>query len=409
MAVNLNKEAIHMQKVVLSEPLRTAIGAFGGTLKDTNSAKLGATVVKEILDRTGIDPKEIDDCIMGNILGAGQGMNVSRQISIEAGLPVETPAVTINRVCGSGVQSIALAAQAIKAGDAEAIIAGGTENMNLAPFYLPKARYGYRMGMPKDEIVDGMVYDGLWDIFNDYHMGVTAENLAESYNISKDEQDEFAYKSQQKCKAAQDEGRFKDEIVPVLIPQRRGDPLAFDRDEHPKGDTTLEALKSLRPVFKVGGTVTAGNASGINDGAAAILVSSEKKAKDLGLKPVASILSYAVGGVDPSIMGIGPVPAIQKALDKAKLSLDDIDLFELNEAFAAQSLAVLRDLPIPEDKINVNGGAIALGHPIGASGTRILVTLLHEMGKRKKVKRGLAALCIGGGMGIAIIVEKEKN
>lgn len=409
MAVNLKQEAILMQKVVLSEPLRTAIGAFGGTLKDTSSAKLGAAVVKEILDRTGIDPKEIDDCIMGNILGAGQGMNVSRQISIEAGLPVETPAVTINRVCGSGVQSIALAAQAIKAGDSEAIIAGGTENMNLAPFYLPKARYGYRMGMPKDEIVDGMVYDGLWDIFNDYHMGVTAENLAESYNISKDEQDEFAYKSQMKCKAAQDEGRFNDEIVPILIAQRRGDPLPFIKDEHPKGDTTLEALKGLRPVFKVGGTVTAGNASGINDGAAAVIVSSEKKAKELGLKPVASIVSYAVGGVDPSIMGIGPVPAIQKALDKAKLSLDDIDLFELNEAFAAQSLAVLRDLPIPEEKINVNGGAIALGHPIGASGTRILVTLLHELGRRKKAKRGLAALCIGGGMGIAIIVEKEKN
>jgi acetyl-CoA C-acetyltransferase len=409
LAVNLKQEAILMQKVVLSEPLRTAIGAFGGTLKDTSSAKLGAAVVKEILDRTGIDPKEIDDCIMGNILGAGQGMNVSRQISIEAGLPVETPAVTINRVCGSGVQSIALAAQAIKAGDSEAIIAGGTENMNLAPFYLPKARYGYRMGMPKDEIVDGMVYDGLWDIFNDYHMGVTAENLAESYNISKDEQDEFAYKSQMKCKAAQDEGRFNDEIVPILIAQRRGDPLPFIKDEHPKGDTTLEALKGLRPVFKVGGTVTAGNASGINDGAAAVIVSSEKKAKELGLKPVASIVSYAVGGVDPSIMGIGPVPAIQKALDKAKLSLDDIDLFELNEAFAAQSLAVLRDLPIPEEKINVNGGAIALGHPIGASGTRILVTLLHELGRRKKAKRGLAALCIGGGMGIAIIVEKEKN
>jgi len=409
LAVNLKQEAILMQKVVLSEPLRTAIGAFGGTLKDTSSAKLGAAVVKEILDRTGIDPKEIDDCIMGNILGAGQGMNVSRQISIEAGLPVETPAVTINRVCGSGVQSVALAAQAIKAGDSEAIIAGGTENMNLAPFYLPKARYGYRMGMPKDEIVDGMVYDGLWDIFNDYHMGVTAENLAESYNISKDEQDEFAYKSQMKCKAAQDEGRFNDEIVPILIAQRRGDPLPFIKDEHPKGDTTLDALKGLRPVFKVGGTVTAGNASGINDGAAAVIVSSEKKAKELGLKPVASIVSYAVGGVDPSIMGIGPVPAIQKALDKAKLSLDDIDLFELNEAFAAQSLAVLRDLPIPEEKINVNGGAIALGHPIGASGTRILVTLLHELGRRKKAKRGLAALCIGGGMGIAIIVEKEKN
>jgi len=398
-----------MQKVVISEPLRTAIGAFGGTLKDTSPINLGSTVVKEILDRTGVDPKEIDDCILGNILSAGQGMNISRQVALGSGLPIETPAVTVNRVCGSGVQTIVQAAQAIKAGDAEAIIAGGTENMNQAPFYLQKARYGYRMGMPKDEIVDGMVYDGLWDIFNDYHMGVTAENLAEAYNISKDEQDEFSYKSQMKCKAAMDDDRFQDEIVPVMIPQRRSDPIPFEKDEHPKGDTTLEGLQRLRPVFKVGGTVTAGNASGINDGAAAVLVSSEKKAKELGLKPAASIISYAVAGVDPSIMGIGPVPAIQKALDKAKLSIDDIDLFELNEAFAAQSLAVLRDLPIPEDKINVNGGAIALGHPIGASGTRILVTLLHEMAKRKKARLGLAALCIGGGMGIAIIVEKEKG
>ena len=397
-----------MQRVVISEPLRTAIGAFGGILKDTPAPKLGSTVVKEILERTGIDPKEIEDCIMGNILSAGQGMNTSRQVALDAGLPTETPAFTINRVCGSGVQSVALAAQAIKAGDADAIIAGGTENMNQAPFYLQKARYGYRMGMPKEEIVDGMVYDGLWDIFNDYHMGVTAENLAEAYNLSKEEQDEFAYKSQMKCKEAMESGRFKDEIVPVMIPQRRADPMAFDTDEHPKGDTTKEGLAKLRAVFKVGGTVSAGNASGINDGAAAVLVTSDKKAKVLGLKPYASIVSYAVAGVDPSIMGIGPVPAIQKALDKAKLSLDDIDLFELNEAFAAQSLAVLKDLPIPEEKINVNGGAIALGHPIGASGTRILVTLLHEMKKRKKAKRGLAALCIGGGMGIAIIVEKEK-
>ncbi len=395
-----------MQKVVISEPLRTAIGAFGGTLKDTSATTLGSTVIKEILDRTGIDPKEIDDCILGNILSAGQGMNISRQVSIGAGLPIETPAFTINRVCGSGLQTIALAAQAIKAGDADAVIAGGTENMNQAPFYLTKARYGYKMGMPKDEIVDGMVYDGLWDIFNDYHMGVTAENLAEAYNLTKDEQDKFAYKSQVKCKAAMDSGKFEDEIVPVMIPQRRSDPIAFQTDEHPKGDTTVEGLARLRAVFKVGGTVSAGNASGINDGAAAVLVTSEKKAKDLGLKPIAQVISYAVAGVDPSIMGIGPVPAIQKALDKAGLSLDDIDLFELNEAFAAQSLAVLRDLPIPEEKINVNGGAIALGHPIGASGTRILVTLLHEMKRRKKAKRGLAALCIGGGMGIAIIVEK---
>lgn len=395
-----------MQKVVISEPLRTAIGSFGGTLKDTSTVKLGSTVIKEILKRTNVDPKEIDDCIMGSILTAGQGMNTSRQIALDAGLPIETPAFTINRVCGSGVQSIALAAQAIKAGDAETIIAGGVENMNQAPFYLNKARYGYKMGMPKEEIVDGMVYDGLWDIFNDYHMGVTAENLAEAYNISREEQDQFAYKSQVKYKAAMEEGKFKNEVVPVMIPQRRADPIPFEIDEHPKGNTTIEGLSKLRPAFKKDGTVTAGNASGINDGAAAVLVTSDEKSKELGLKPVASIISYAVAGVDPSIMGIGPVPAIQKALDKAGLSLDDIDLFELNEAFAAQSLAVLRDLPIPEDKINVNGGAIALGHPIGASGTRILVTLLHEMKRRKDAKRGLAALCIGGGMGIAIIVEK---
>ncbi|MEE9238771.1 MAG: acetyl-CoA C-acetyltransferase [Thermodesulfobacteriota bacterium] len=395
-----------MQKVVISEPLRTAIGSFGGTLKDTSTVKLGSTVIKEILKRTNVDPKEIDDCIMGSILTAGQGMNTSRQIALDAGLPIETPAFTINRVCGSGVQSIALAAQAIKAGDAETIIAGGVENMNQAPFYLNKARYGYKMGMPKEEIVDGMVYDGLWDIFNDYHMGVTAENLAEAYNISREEQDQFAYKSQVKYKAAMEEGKFKNEIVPVMIPQRRADPIPFEIDEHPKGNTTIEGLSKLRPAFKKDGTVTAGNASGINDGAAAVLVTSDEKSKELGLKPVASIISYAVAGVDPSIMGIGPVPAIQKALDKAELSLDDIDLFELNEAFAAQSLAVLRDLPIPEDKINVNGGAIALGHPIGASGTRILVTLLHEMKKREDVKLGLASLCIGGGMGIAIIVEK---
>ncbi len=395
-----------MQKVVISEPLRTAIGSFGGTLKDTSTVKLGSTVIKEILKRTNVDPKEIDDCIMGSILTAGQGMNTSRQIALDAGLPIETPAFTINRVCGSGVQSIALAAQAIKAGDAETIIAGGVENMNQAPFYLNKARYGYKMSMPKDEIVDGMVYDGLWDIFNDYHMGVTAENLAEAYNISREEQDQFAYKSQVKYKAAMEEGKFKNEIVPVMIPQRRADPIPFEIDEHPKGNTTIEGLSKLRPAFKKDGTVTAGNASGINDGAAAVLVTSDEKSKELGLNPVASVVSYAVAGVDPSIMGIGPVPAIQKALDKAELSLDDIDLFELNEAFAAQSLAVLRDLPIPEDKINVNGGAIALGHPIGASGTRILVTLLHEMKKREDVKLGLASLCIGGGMGIAIIVEK---
>jgi acetyl-CoA C-acetyltransferase len=394
-----------MQKVVLCEPLRTAIGTFGGTLKDFPATTLGSIVVKEILSRTNIDPKEIDDCIMGNILSAGQGMNPSRQVALNAGMSIQTPAFTINRVCGSGLQSVALAAQAIKAEDASLIISGGIENMSAAPFYLQKARYGYRMAMPKDEITDGMVYDGLWDIFNNYHMGVTAENLAEAYNISKQEQDEFAYKSQMKCKAAQEAGKFKDEIVPVMVAQRKGDPIPFEKDEHPRGDTTLQSLAGLRPVFKVGGTVSAGNASGINDGAAAMIVTSADKAKALGLKPAGAVVAYAVAGVEPSIMGIGPVPAIQKVLDKAGLSLDDIDLFELNEAFAVQSIAVLRDLPIPSEKINVNGGAIALGHPIGASGTVILVKLLHEM-KKRKAKRGLASLCIGGGMGIAMIVEK---
>ncbi|MGH7901790.1 MAG: acetyl-CoA C-acetyltransferase [Thermodesulfobacteriota bacterium] len=397
-----------MQKVVICEPLRTAIGAFGGALKDISATNLGATVVKEILGRTGIDPKQIEDCIMGNILGAGQGMNPSRQIALNSGLSIETPAFTLNRVCGSGLQSVALAAQAIKAEDAELVLAGGIENMSATPFYLTKARYGYRMAMPKDELIDGMVYDGLWDIFNDYHMGVTAENLAETYNITREAQDQFSYKSQMKYKAAMEEGKFNSEIVPIMIAQRRGDPLAFAKDEHARPDTTMETLSALRPVFKVGGTVTAGNASGINDGASAMLVASEKKAQQLGLKPLASIKAYAVVGVEPAIMGIGPVPAIQKVLNKAGLSMDDIDLVELNEAFAAQSLAVLSDLPIPDEKVNVNGGAIALGHPIGASGAIILTKLIHEMHRRKKVKYGLVSLCCGGGMGIAMIVEKEK-
>jgi len=397
-----------MQKVVICEPLRTAIGAFGGTLKDISAPSLGATVVKEIMGRAGIDPKEIDDCIIGNILSAGQGMNPSRQVALNSGLSIETPAFTLNRVCGSGLQSVALAAQAIKAEDAELVLAGGIENMSATPFYLTKARYGYRMAMPKDEITDGMVYDGLWDIFNDYHMGVTAENLAETYNISREAQDQFAYKSQMKYKAAMDEGRFSSEIVPIMIAQRRGDPIPFVKDEHARPDTTMETLSALRPVFKVGGTVTAGNASGINDGASAMLVASEKKAQQLGLKPLVSVKAYAVVGVEPAIMGIGPVPAIQKVLNKAGLSMDDIDLVELNEAFAAQSLAVLSDLPIPDEKVNVNGGAIALGHPIGASGAIILTKLIYEMHRRKKAKYGLVSLCCGGGMGIAMIVEKEK-
>ena len=395
-----------MEKIVISKPLRTAIGTFGGTLKDTSAVDLGTTVVKEIIKSSKLDPKEVDDCIMGNILGAGLGQNPSRQIAINSGLGVETPATTLNRLCGSGLQSVVFAAQAIKAGDADCIVAGGMENMSQAPFYLKKARWGYKMGMPKEEIVDGMVYDGLWDVFGDYHMGITAENLAEQYKISRQQQDEFAYNSQLKTKHAQENGKFDDQVVPVSIPKRKGDSTQFKTDEHPRPDVTIDSLSKLKPVFKKDGTVTAGSASGINDGAAAMIVCSESKAKNLDLKPLAFIRSYGLAGVDPSIMGIGPVPAIQKALSKAGLSIDDIDLIELNEAFAAQSLACLSDLPIAAEKLNVNGGAIALGHPIGASGTVILVKLLHEMKLRKEAKIGLCSLCIGGGMGIAMIVEK---
>ncbi|MCH7927176.1 MAG: acetyl-CoA C-acetyltransferase [Candidatus Dadabacteria bacterium] len=395
-----------MEKIVISKPLRTAIGTFGGTLKDTSAVDLGTTVVKEIIKSSKLDPKEVDDCIMGNILGAGLGQNPSRQIAINSGLGVETPATTLNRLCGSGLQSVVFAAQVIKAGDADCIVAGGMENMSQAPFYLKKARWGYKMAMPSEEIIDGMVYDGLWDVFGDYHMGITAENLAEQYKISRQQQDEFAYNSQLKTKHAQENGKFDDQIVPVSIPKRKGDSTQFKTDEHPRPDVTIDSLSKLKPVFKKDGTVTAGSASGINDGAAAMIVCSESKAKNLDLKPLAFIRSYGLAGVDPSVMGIGPVPAIQKALSKAGLSIDDIDLIELNEAFAAQSLACLSDLPIAAEKLNVNGGAIALGHPIGASGTVILVKLLHEMKLRKEAKIGLCSLCIGGGMGIAMIVEK---
>lgn len=398
-----------MERVVLSAPLRTAIGTFGGGFKDISAVQLGTAVVKEILKKTEIDPAEIDDCIFGNILSAGLGQNPSRQIAVNSGLGVDTPAFTLNRMCGSGLQSVALAAQAVKAGDSQCLIAGGTENMSQAPFYLGKARWGYKMAMPKDEVTDGMVFDGLWDIFNDYHMGVTAENLAGKYSISREAQDEFAFDSQMKTKEAVGNGRFKDQIVTIDIPQRKGNPLQFNTDEHPRPDVTLESLGNMKPVFSKNGTVTAGNASGINDGASALIVSSESKAKTLGLKPFASVRSYAVAGVDPSIMGIGPVPAIRKALEIAGLSLEDIDLFELNEAFAAQSLACLGDLKIPREKLNVNGGAIALGHPIGASGTIILVKLLHEMRHREDARYGVCSLCIGGGMGIAMIVEKTHS
>jgi len=395
-----------MNTVVLCESRRTAIGTFGGSLKNTSAVELGTSVVKDIINKAQIDPKYIDDCILGNILGAGLGQNPSRQVAINSGLGNDTPAVTLNRLCGSGLQSVAFAAQAIKAEDADCIIAGGIENMTQAPFYLNKARWGYKMAMPKDELIDGMVYDGLWDVFNDYHMGITAENLAEKYEISKQEQDNFAFNSQMKTKDAIQNGKFEDQIVNITIPQRKGDPLQFNIDEHPRHDITIELLNKMKPVFKKNGSVTAGNSSGINDGAAAVLVASDNMANKIGLIPYARIISYAIAGVDPSIMGIGPVPAIQRALYKASLSLEDIDLFEINEAFAAQSLACLRDLPIPEDKLNVNGGAIALGHPIGASGAITLVKLLHELRNREYAKYGLCSLCIGGGMGIAMIVEK---
>jgi len=389
-------------RVVISEPLRTAIGTFGGTLQDVPAVKLGVVVVKEILQRTEVEPTQIDECIMGNILGAGQGQNPARQVALGAGLDYDTPSYTLNRVCASGVQSVANATQAIKAGDSDLVIAGGIENMNLAPFLLPKARYGYRMAMnAKDEILDGMVYDGLWDIFNDYHMGITAENLAEKYKITREEQDQFAVESQGKAKKAIRGGVFKKEIVPV--PLKKG---VFDIDEHPR-EVSMAALSRLRPVFIPDGTVTAGNASGINDGAAAMLVSSEAKATELGLNPIGEVISLAVAGVDPSIMGIAPVAAMNKVLAKAGLTMDDIDLVELNEAFAAQSLAVLSDFPIPAEKLNVNGGAVALGHPIGASGAILIVKLLHEM-QRRKVKRGLVSLCVGGGQGIAMILENPN-
>ena len=391
---------------MLSEPLRTAIGTFGGTLKDISAVDLGTTVVKEIINRTSVPPEQIDDCVMGNILGAGLGQNPARQVSINSGLRVETPAITINRVCGSGLQSVVSAAQAIKSGDCECVVAGGMENMSAAPFYLRKARWGYKMSTPSDELVDGMLCDALWDAFNDYHMGVTAENLAERYEISREQQDEFAYSSQMKAKDAIENGKFTSQIVPVTVPQGRRTPVEFDTDEHPRSDVTLERISGLRPVFKKDGTVTAANSSGINDGAAALIVTSESKAEKLGLNPLASIKSYAISGVDPSIMGIGPVPAMRAALDRAGLAIGDIDLVELNEAFAAQSLALLSDFPIAKEKLNVNGGAIALGHPVGATGAVLLVKLLHEFENVRPGGYGMVSLCMGGGMGIAMIVEK---
>lgn len=391
-----------MKEVVIVSACRTAIGTFGGTLKGVPAVDLGATVVKEAVNRAGIKPEQVDELIFGNVLQAGLGQNPARQVSIKAGLPIETTAFTINIVCGSGLKAVALAANQILAGESEIVVAGGCENMSAAPYAVPAGRWGARMF--NSQMIDVMVNDGLWDAFNQYHMGITAENVAEKYGLTREMQDEFAVASQQKAQAAIESGRFKDEIVPVVIKGKKGD-IVFDTDEHPKFGTTMEKVAKLKPAFKKdGGTVTAANASGINDSAAAFVVMSKEKADELGLTPMATIVSYATGGVDPSIMGVGPVPASRKALAKAGLTIDDMDLIEANEAFAAQSLAVARDLGFDMSKVNVNGGAIALGHPIGASGARILVTLIYEM-KKRGAKYGLATLCIGGGQGQALIVK----
>ena len=392
-----------MQDVVIVAATRTAIGSFQGSLASVSAVDLGAAVIRQLLEQTGLDGAQVDEVIMGQVLTAGAGQNPARQSAIKAGLPHAVPAMTLNKVCGSGLKALHLGAQAIRCGDADVIIAGGQENMSLANYVMPGARTGLRMGHA--QIIDTMISDGLWDAFNDYHMGITAENLVEKYEISREQQDAFAAASQQKAAAAIEAGRFVDEITPILIPQRKGDPVAFKVDEQPRGDTTAESLAKLRPAFKKDGSVTAGNASSLNDGAAAVILMSAEKAKALGLPVLAKIAAYANAGVDPAIMGIGPVSATRRCLDKAGWSIGQLDLIEANEAFAAQSLAVAKDLQWDLDKVNVNGGAIALGHPIGASGCRVLVTLLHEMIKRD-AKKGLATLCIGGGQGVALALER---
>jgi acetyl-CoA C-acetyltransferase len=392
-----------MREVVIVGAARTAIGAFGGSLSKLSAVEIGTIAAKEAIKRAGIKPEIVEEVIIGNVLSAGLGQNVARQISIHAGVSEEASALTINKVCGSGLRAISMAAQFIMTGDAEVILAGGTESMSNAPYTLPGNRWGQRMG--DGAVVDTMIKDGLWDAFNDYHMGITAENIAEQWNLTREEQDNFALRSQLKAEKAIKEGKFKDEIVPVEIPQRKGDPIIFDTDEYPKMGSTIEKLSKLKPAFKNDGTVTAANASGINDGAVMFIVMSKDKAEELGLKPLVTIKSYASGGVDPKIMGYGPVPATRKALQKAGMTVADLDLVEANEAFAAQSLAVVKDLGLDSEIVNVNGGAIALGHPVGASGARILITLIYEM-IRRDAKTGLATLCIGGGQGTAIIVER---
>ncbi|MCM3709842.1 acetyl-CoA C-acetyltransferase [Sporosarcina luteola] len=390
-------------EVVIVSAVRTAIGSFLGSLKDVSASELGGIVIKEALTRSGVKAEDVDEVIMGNVLQAGLGQNPARQAAIKGGLPETVPAMTINKVCGSGLKAVHLARQAILAGDADIVVAGGMENMSQAPFLLRNAREGFKMGDQK--LVDSMISDGLWCAFKDYHMGITAENLCDRYSITRDEQDAFSAASQEKAATAIENGKFKDEIVPVEIPQLKGEPIVFDTDEYVKAGTTTDKLGKLRPAFRKDGSVTAGNASGINDGAAAFVIMSRAKADELGIEPLAILTANANAGVDPSVMGIGPVQAVKNVLEKSGLDLADIDLIEANEAFAAQSLAVDRELKFDKDKLNVNGGAIALGHPIGASGARILVTLLHEM-KRRDAKTGLATLCIGGGQGVATIVQR---
>ena len=392
-----------MKDVVIVSAVRTAIGTFGGSLKDVPAVDLGALVIKEAVNRAGIKPELVEEVIMGNVIQAGLGQNTARQAAVKSGLPEEIPAMTINKVCGSGLRAVSLAAQMIKAGDADCVVAGGVESMSNAPYAIKEMRWGHKMNATKT--VDTMINDALWDAFNDYHMGVTAENIAEKWNLTREELDAFAASSQAKAEAAIKAGKFKDEIVPVVIPQRKGDPKVFDTDEGPRFGTTAETLAKLKPCFIKDGKVTAGNASGINDGAAAFVIMSADKAKELGLKVMATIKSYGSRGLDPAIMGYGPFYATKKALENVNMEVKDLDLIEANEAFASQSLAVAKDLGFDMDKVNVNGGAIALGHPVGASGARILVTLLHEMEKRD-AKTGLATLCIGGGMGTALIVER---
>lgn len=393
-----------MREAVIVSAQRTAIGSFGGAFKNVSAVELGTIAVKGALEKIGLSPNEVDEVILGNVLQAGLGQNVARQVSIHSGIPIEVPSLTINKVCGSGLKAVQLAAQAIMAGEADVIVAGGTENMSQAAYVVPGARWGMRMG--NGTMLDTMVHDGLTDIFNGYHMGVTAENIVEEFGLTREQQDELAVSSQNKAEKALLSGRFKEEIIPVRIKQRKGDDVVVDTDEYPRAGTNIETLSKMKPAFKKEGTVTAASSSGINDGAAVLIVMSREKAESLNLKPLVTIKSSASAGVDPRIMGCGPIPATKKALEKANLTINDMDLIEANEAFAAQAIAVLNELHADMEKVNVNGGAIALGHPIGASGARILVTLIHEMQKRES-KYGLATLCIGGGQGISMIVERE--